>query len=275
MALRISRHRRGQAVEGEAARTIAFDRDGERNAEFRSGPSRSPAPARIVVTGPRGRQAVRARRVDLPVRPAGGAGRPRTGKPRSAPGGVAELAPSYPGLPGTNKVWLELSPLEPIRLTRKGERYLIGYPATAARSRPSPGLPPDPPARGGEPVRMGAPGRAHQRPRRRRQALGVPGALGRPGFLPAQRPGGRLGFRARRPLPPGRLAEPGYEGAFRAHRGPLEAPGCLGRGPGFPASKWAKATQAYRLYVLARAGKPNAAAMNRLRDAGSLPTQAV
>ncbi len=269
VALRISAT--GAAVvEGEAARTIAFDRDGERNAEFRIRALAVPGPARIVVTaeggGKRSEHAV-----DLPVRPAGGAAA-ADWEAQVSPGGVAELALSYPGLPGTNKVWLELSPLEPIQLTRR-VNYLIGYPHGCAEQTISRAFP-----------QILLPEAANLSEWELQDVrINVRAAVAK--LSEYQAPSGGLA------LWPGSGREDDWVSVYAAHflltaRGAgYEVPSGLieplwkhldARAVAWGSQyKWAKATQAYRLYVLARAGKPNAAAMNRLRDAGSLPTQAV
>ncbi|NLJ47318.1 MAG: alpha-2-macroglobulin, partial [Treponema sp.] len=257
-------------VEGEAVRTISFDRDGERNAEFRVRARSVPGTARIVVTaeggGKRSEHAV-----DLPIRPAG-AKAAADWEAQASPGVTAELDLPFPGMPGTNKVWLELSPLEPIQLTRR-VNYLIGYPHGCAEQTVSKAFP-----------QIFLPEAANLSEWELEDArTNVRAAIAKlPDF---QTPSWGLA------LWPGSGREDDWVSVYAAHfllsaraAGYEVPPGLFeplwkhldARAVAWGSQhSWAKATQAYRLYVLARAGKPNAAAMNRLRDAGKLPSQAL
>lgn len=257
-------------VEGEAARTIVFDRDGERNTEFRIRALPVPGTARIVVSaeggGKRSEHAV-----DLPIRPAG-AKTTSDWEAQVPLGGVAELDLAYPGMPGTHKVWLELSPLEPIQLTRR-VNYLIGYPHGCAEQTISKAFP-----------QIFLPEAANLSEWELEDVrINVRAAVAK--LSDFQAPSGGLA------LWPGSGREDDWVSVYAAHfllsarAAGYEVPAGLvdplwkhldARAVAWGSQyKWAKATQAYRLYVLARAGRPNAAAMNRLRDAGNLPTQAL
>ncbi len=257
-------------VEGEAVRTLSFDGDGERNAEFRVRALAVPGTARIVVTaeggGKRSEHAV-----DLPIRPAG-AKAAADWEAQASPGGTAELDLSFPGMPGTNKVWLELSPLEPIQLTRR-VNYLIGYPHGCAEQTVSKAFP-----------QIFLPEAANLTEWELEDVrTNVRAAIAK--LSDFQAPSGGLA------LWPGSGREDDWVSVYAAHfllaarAAGYEVPSGLAeslwkhldsRAVAWGSQyKWAKATQAYRLYVLARAGRPNPAAMNRLRDAGNLPTQAL
>lgn len=258
------------SIEGEASKKITFDTDGERNLSFRVRALSVPGQARLVVTaeggGKRSEHAV-----DLPVRPAGG---PVAAdwEAQALPGGTAELSLAYPGLPGTNRVYLELSALEPIQLTRRVS-FLIRYPhgcaeQTISRAFPQIFLP--------EAATLGEWELEDAR-------MNVKAAVAR--LSDFQAPSGGL------TLWPGSGSEDDWVSIYAAHfllsarNAGYDVPSGLldplvkhldARAVQWGSQyEWAKAAQAYRLYILARAGKPNVAAMNRLRDARGLPTQAV
>ena len=258
------------SVEGEAVRTLVFDGDGERNTEFRIRALSVPGSARVTVTAEGGgKRSVHA--VDLPVRPAGGKVA-ADWEGQASPGGTAEISLDYPGLPGTNRVYLELSPLEPIQLTRR-VNYLIGYPHGCAEQTISKAFP-----------QILLPEAATLTDWELEDTrINVRAAIAK--LSQFQAPSG--GFT----LWPGNGSEDDWVSIYAAHF-LLTARGAgyeVGAGVFEPLLKhldvravqwgsryqWSKATQAYRLYILARAGRPNPAAMNRLRDAQNLPAQAV
>ena len=257
-------------AEGETSRTVVFDRDGEKNVQFRIRALAVPGTARVVVTA-EGNGKRSEHSFDLPVRPGG----PRAAadwEAQVSPGGTAELDLTYPGMPGTNRVWLELSPLEPIQLTR-WINYLIGYPHGCAEQTISKAF-----------TQIFLPEAANLSEWELEDVrMNVRSAVAK--LSDFQTPSGGW------TLWPGNGREDDWVSVYAAHflisaraAGYEVPPGLIeplwkhldARALVWGSqSPWAKATQAYRLYVLARAGKPNLAAMNRLRDAGKLPSQAV
>lgn len=259
----------GASVDGDAVKTVVFERDGEESAYFRVKAGTVPGQAHIVVTAEGGGKKSE-HTVDLPIR-AAGSSVAADWEAQILSGGKAEIALSYPGLPGTNKLYLEISPLEPINLSRRVS-YLLGYPHGCSEQTVSKAFP-----------QIFLPEVATLTDWELEDArTNVRAAIDKlAGF---QVPSGAFS------LWPGSGNPDDWVSIYTAHF-LLSAKGAgyaVPSGMIDPLLKyldsravqwgskydWAKATQAYRLYVLARAGKPNLAAMNRLRDAQSLPSQA-
>lgn len=270
--VRLSLSVEGQAsVVGSSVQTLRFAEEGEQVAvfELETGPATGSARIRISAVGPGNRTS--SQTVELPVR--------SSSVPVTAM--AAELLPTdakrnlrldLPGLPGSNEAWLELSLLPPVDLSgRLG--YLLGYPHGCGEQITSQVFP----QLFLEDAMTLTPAQAAEA--RANVAAGIAKL--------AEFQSTRGGF----VFWPGAYEESPWLSAYVSHfyvmarkQGFTVPDELLNSALGYLRSQalvwnsqaaYAKAEQAYRLYVLALAGKPDIASMNRFAEFSPLPAAAV
>lgn len=270
--VRLSLSVEGQAsVVGPSVRTLRFTEEGEQVAvfELKTGTATGSAKIRINAVGPGNRTS--SQTVELPVR--------SSSVPVTAM--AAELLPTdaqrklrleLPGLPGSNEAWLELSLLPPIDLSgRLG--YLLGYPHGCGEQITSQVFP-----------QLFLEDAMALTPTQAAEARANVGA-GIAKLAEFQTTRGGFVFW------PGAYEESPWLSAYISHffvmarkQGYTVPDELLNSALGYLRSQavvwnsqadYAKAEQAYRLYVLALAGRPDIASMNRFAEFGPLPVAAV
>ncbi|HPE89152.1 MAG TPA: MG2 domain-containing protein [Spirochaetales bacterium] len=252
------------AVVGESKKTLRFAEEGEQSTSFDIAVTDRVGAVSILVeaAGPGGR--VSAQRVDVPVR---SASVPVTTVSSALVAGKASavVTAPLPGMPGSNEAWLELSLVPPIDLSGR-LAYLIGYPhgcgeQTVSKAFPQLFL--------GDAVAL-SPEQAEEA--RSNVAAAVTKMAG---FQTSS--GGFVFWQ-------GSYDESAWLTAYVTHflvmarkQGYSVPEAMLGSAVarlGEQASGWnaqadfSKAEQSYRLYVLALAGKPDVASMNRFMEYG-------
>ena len=256
-------------VVAPATKTLSFDAPGDELVSFRvkTGPGLGVGTATIeAVSG--GEKA--AQRIELDV---------RMSTPRAVdvlgttlePGGAWEPPVSFPGLPGTNEVTLEVSRTPPLDLGRRLS-YLVGYPHGCVEQTVSAAFPQ---LFLGRLIELSA-------DQRSRIETNVKAALDR--LRSFQTSDGGFGYW------PGDDDSNDWVTNYGGHfvleakaAGYLPPPGMLESWTRFQSRRaraWAagpgraELVQAYRLYTLALAGAPELGAMNQLRERETLPVTA-
>ena len=270
--VRLSLSVEGQAsIEGETVKTLRFADEGEQVTSFalKTGSQTGVARIRVTATGP-GNQSS-SQTVDLPVR--------SSSVPVTAM--AAELLPTdarsslnleLPGLPGSNEAWLELSLLPPVDLSgRLG--YLLGYPHGCGEQITSQVFP-----------QLFLEDALALTPVQTSEArANVAAGIAKLAEFQTTR-GGFVFW-------PGNYEESPWLSAYISHflvmavkQGYTVPEAFLNSALAYLASQarvwnsqadYAKAEQAYRLYVLALAGKADIASMNRFAEFQPLPVAAV
>jgi uncharacterized protein YfaS (alpha-2-macroglobulin family) len=259
----------GATLMGPADQYLDFEADGDATASFRIKAGDVPGAVRISLAADSG-SATAGQSIDLEVRALGAAVSSVIGA--SVDGGKTWSQDiSYPGAPGSNSATIELSRLPPLDL---GEnlQWLIGYPhgcaeQTTSKAFPQLYLP--------QAVSLSA-------DRLDEVKVNVNAAIAK--LQNFQTPRG--GFT----LWPGGGDEEDWLSAYVTHflvaarrAGYAVDNGLYGQATAFLSKSsrlwssiyaWSKSSQAYRLYVLALAGKPELASMNRLREMKPLPAVA-
>ena len=270
--VRLSLSVEGQAsIAGESVKTVRFAEEGEQVAvfELKTGTATGSARIRITAVGPGNRTS--SQTVDLPVR--------SSSVPVTAL--AAELLPTdakrnlrldLPGLPGSNEAWLELSLLPPVDLSgRLG--YLLGYPHGCGEQITSQVFP----QLFLEDAMALTPAQAAE------ARANVAAGIARLAEFQTTR-GGFVFW-------PGAYDESPWLSAYISHflvmarkQGYTVPDELMNSALAYLRSQavvwnsqadYAKAEQAYRLYVLALAGKPDISSMNRFAEFGPLPVAAV
>jgi uncharacterized protein YfaS (alpha-2-macroglobulin family) len=270
--VRLSLSVEGQAsVVGESVKTVRFSDEGEQVAvfELKTGTTTGSAKIRISAVGPGNRTS--SQTVNLPVRSAS--------VPVTAL--ASELLPTdakrslrldLPGLPGSNEAWLELSLLPPVDLSgRLG--YLLGYPHGCGEQITSQVFP-----------QLFLEDAMALTPEQAAEArANVAAGIAKLAEFQTTR-GGFVFW-------PGAYDESPWLSAYISHfmvmarkQGYTVPVELMNSALGYLSSQsvvwnsqadYAKAEQAYRLYVLALAGKPDISSMNRFAEYGPLPVAAV
>jgi hypothetical protein len=247
---------------GTTSKSISFASDGDDLVEFPVSALETVGVGKITVTATSaGKTATQS--IELEIRPVGVAVNDFTGNVVD-PAKVQTLALEMPGMVGTNKVTLELSVFEPVDLTRR-LGYLIGYPHGCAEQTVSKAFPQ---VALGEVVQLSKQQSDEARANvaaaidkmdQYRTADGGfafwPGESNSHEWLTAYVTHFLLAAKDYGHSVESALLEDAVESMRKASQSWNST------------NQWSVATQAYRLYVLALAGKPDYAGMNRLKTA--------
>jgi len=253
-------------VDGPSSGRLDFDRDGDRSLPFTVKAASAPGRGRLVLTATSG-AATATQAIDLEVRPVGIPVTDVQSLTLEA-GGTWSGTLALPGSPGTNSVAVELSRLRSIDLVNRVE-YLVRYPHGCAEQTTSAAFP-----------QLYLPKAVALEAAKAEEAkANVSAAIERlRGFQTA-----RGGFA----FWPGQGGEDEWLSAYVVHfllaasREGFDVPAGL-IDPALDylervarswnsSEEWSQSAQAYRLYDLALAGRPDIAAMNRFRDFPSMP----
>lgn len=255
------------SIVGESSKIVCFSDEGERLETFDIRVADRLGSVRLIAlaSGPAGRQSIQS--IDIPVR---SAAVPVTTVRSTILAGKASgsMVLELPGMPGSNQSWLELSLLPPIDLSGRLS-YLIGYPhgcgeQTVSRAFPQLFL---------------SDAMSLSREQSEAARTNVAAAISKMAGMQSTR-GGFVFW-------PSSYEESEWLSAYTTHfllmatRQGYTVPDSM-MAPALEylknrASAWdaktayAKAEQAYRLYVLSLAGKPDIASMNRFMEYGPHP----
>lgn len=259
------------AIVGESTKTLRFAEEGEQLTSFqiKAGEREGAIRLSVEATGPGGR--ISRQSVELPLRSAAipvstVSAAMLTGR------ASARIESALPGMEGSNEAWLELSILPAIDLSGRLS-YLLGYPhgcgeQTVSKAFPQLFL--------SDAMNLTA---EQAEAARANVAAGI------------QKISGHQTVRGGFAFWPGQTEEGAWLSAYVAHflvmarrQGFTVADTLLDPALSFIAAQalawnaqadYSKAEQAYRLYVLALAGKPDIASMNRFVEYGPLPVAAL
>jgi uncharacterized protein YfaS (alpha-2-macroglobulin family) len=258
------------SIVGDSIRTVTFTEEGEQSASFELALGSSVGTVRLTAeaSGPGGRTATHS--VDIPVR---SASVPVTTVTAAtiAGKGSGSIDAALPGIDGSNDVWLELSLAPPIDLSGR-LAYLLGYPHGCGEQTTSTAFP-----------QLFLDDAMALTPEQ--QAVvqtNVSAAITKlAGFQTTS--GGFVFW-------PGSYQESTWLSVYITHfltmarrKGFTVQDSMMDASLGYLKSKaaswssqedYAKSEQAYRLYVLALAGAPDVASMNRFMEYGPYPTPA-